>query len=147
MTPEEAAITPCAFCEILSGAEPARFIARRATASAFLPLPEGSLAPLHTLVVPNRHVLSITDAEEVELQACLNLVQHLARAMVDVLGVGGINLLNASGPYSEQSVPHLHFHVVPRWMGDGFSTWPAGRSHHQLPESAADRLSEALGVP
>lgn len=31
----------------------------------------------------------------VDIQACLNLVQHLARAMVDVLGAGGINLLNA----------------------------------------------------
>lgn len=138
---------PCVFCEILSGAAPAQFVARRATASAFLSLPEGSLAPLHTLVVPNRHVLGIMDAEEVDIQACLNLVQRLARAMVDVLGAGGINLLNASGPHSEQSVPHLHFHVVPRWMGDRFSTWPAGRSQHKLPESASRQLSEALDLP
>lgn len=135
---------PCVFCGIVSGAAPAQFVARRTTASAFLPLPEGSLAPLHALVVPNRHVSGIMDAEEVDIQACLNLVQQLARAMVDVLGAGGINLLNASGPYSEQSVPHLHFHVVPRWMGDGFTTWPASRSQHQLPESASRKLSEAL---
>jgi histidine triad (HIT) family protein len=138
---------PCVFCDILSDAESARFVARRTSASAFLPLPEGSLAPLHTLVVPNRHVTGIMDAEEVDIQVCLNLVQQVARAMVDVLGAGGINLLNASGPHSEQSVPHLHFHVVPRWRGDAFTTWPIGRSQHELPESAFCRLSEALALP
>jgi histidine triad (HIT) family protein len=120
--PEEAAMMPCVFCEIVSGVEPARLVARRTSASAFLPLLKGRLAPLHTLVVPNRHVPGIVEAEEVDV------------------------LLNASGPHSEQSVPHLHFHVVPRWMGDGFTTWPASRSQHQLPESASRRLSEALDV-
>ena len=58
------------------------------------------------------------------------LVRRVADAMRSALGAEGVNILNASGPSSEQSVPHLHFHVIPRWTGDNFSTWPTSRSEH-----------------
>jgi diadenosine tetraphosphate (Ap4A) HIT family hydrolase len=41
------------------------------------------------LVVPNRHVPGIIDANEADIQACLTLVQDLAGAMEDVLDAGG----------------------------------------------------------
>jgi histidine triad (HIT) family protein len=62
------------------------------------------------------------------LNATMALVKRLAEAMRATLGAGGVNVLNASGPQSEQSVFHPHFHVVPRWPGDGITTWPIGQS-------------------
>lgn len=136
----------CVFCDLLSGTAPGHFIARRPAASAFLPRSEGSIAPLHSLVVPNRHCTDLLDATEPDLQATMSLVREMARAMVEVLGAGGVNLLSASGPHSEQSVPHLHVHVVPRWAGDGFTTWPTGRSSRQLPEQAVEELAKRLDL-
>ena len=42
------------------------------------------------------------------------------------LGAEGVNILNASGPGSEQSVPHLHFHVIPRWEGVAMARHASG---------------------
>ncbi|MFE0772822.1 HIT family protein [Streptomyces sp. NPDC058861] len=50
------------------------------------------------------------------------LVQRVAEAARTALNPSGVNILSASGPGSEQSVPHLHFHVVPRWVDDGILT-------------------------
>ncbi|MFE4969039.1 HIT family protein [Streptomyces sp. NPDC056660] len=69
---------------------------------------------------------------------------RLARAMRSGLNATGVNVLNASGPGSEQSVPHLHFHAVPRWPDDGISTWPTGQSQHRFDGDPAARLADAL---
>ncbi|WP_366916562.1 HIT domain-containing protein [uncultured Nocardioides sp.] len=134
----------CVFCEILEGEAPARWVARDANAVAFLPLPEGALAPGHTLVVSARHVVGVQDAEPADLADAMTLVHRLSVAMQSVLGATGVNVLNASGPGSEQSVQHLHFHVVPRRPDDGFSTWPAGRSRLSTDAALPEALAAAM---
>ncbi|MER7837776.1 HIT domain-containing protein [Streptomyces sp. NPDC096040] len=111
-------------------------------ACAFSPL--DPLAPGHTLVVPTRHYGDVFDTPHDVLTTTMELVQRVAGAMKTALGASGVNILNASGPGSEQSVPHLHFHVVPRWLDDGISTWPAGRSEHELAGDPDARLAEFL---
>src|SRR5699024_9402736 len=69
---------------------------------------ESFLSPAHTLAVPNEHAVSIHDASAEALQAVLLLAQEAARATETSLGARGVNALNASGPGSDQSAPHLH---------------------------------------
>ncbi|WSY87137.1 HIT domain-containing protein (plasmid) [Streptomyces sp. NBC_00876] len=57
-----------------------------------------------------------------------------------------MNILSASGPGSEQSVPHLHFHVVPRWTDDGFSTWPTAQSRHKFAGDPVVQLANAMAA-
>jgi GrpB-like predicted nucleotidyltransferase (UPF0157 family)/diadenosine tetraphosphate (Ap4A) HIT family hydrolase len=137
-------VVACIFCDIVSGVAFAEFVARRDAASAFLPLPADRLAPLHTLVIPNRHSDDVTAATDADLTATMSLSRDIAKAMLQVIGADGVNLLNASGPHSEQSVFHLHIHVVPRWRGDGLRTWPAGRSRQQLSADALGTLTAFL---
>jgi histidine triad (HIT) family protein len=134
----------CVICEILTGTASADFVARRSAASAFLPLRNDMLAPLHTLVVPNRHSDDFMATSDADLTATMSLAREIARAMVQVVGADGVNLLNASGPYSEQSVFHLHIHVVPRWRGDGLTTWPLGRSLREVSADSLDTLTTFL---
>ncbi|MFB6612995.1 HIT family protein [Streptomyces sp. NPDC056367] len=49
--------------------------------------------------------------------------------MRTALDASGVNILSASGPGSEQPVPHLHFHVVPRWPDDRPIPSRATRTH------------------
>lgn len=132
----------CAFCAIARGARPANRVAERADAVAFLP--RDSLAPGHTLVVPREHAADIFEVSSHALAATMSLVQDLAAAMVNGLGAGGVNILNASGKDAEQSVFHLHFHVVPRWKNDGYSTWPQGRAKVEDIPEVHQRLREQL---
>ena len=124
--------TSCVFCGLLADQGEATWVARRERASAFLPLAEGRLSPAHTVVVPNDHAVGIHDASAESLRAVVLLAQEVARAMEESIGARGVNILNASGPDSDQSVPHLHLHVIPRWKGDGLDSWPSSVSNHPL---------------
>lgn len=125
----------CLFCRFVRGEADVRWVARRPEASALLPLEQGRLSPAHVLVIPHEHARGIQDASPSALTAVALLTQEIARAMETVLGARGVNVLNASGPDSDQSVPHLHVHVVPRWEGDGMETWPQTVSRHPVDES------------
>ena len=131
----------CTFCRLIRE-DTARWVARETVACAFAPL--DPLAPGHTLVVPTQHYADVFDTPHDVLAATMALVQRVAGAMRTALDASGVNILNASGPGSEQSVPHLHFHVVPRWPGDGISTWPTDRSQHRLTDDPDARLAAFL---
>ncbi|MFJ7629822.1 HIT family protein [Streptomyces sp. NPDC097595] len=131
----------CVFCRLIREGS-TRWVVRGDVACAFLPLEP--LAPGHTLVVPTGHYADVFGTPEDVLAATTALAQRVAGAMREALGATGVNLLSASGPGSEQSVPHLHFHVVPRWVGDGITTWPAGRSGHRVDGDPGARLARHL---
>jgi histidine triad (HIT) family protein len=133
----------CVFCEIVAGRSHAVVVHRSERAIAFLPN-DGLLAPGHCLVAPLEHATDLFDVGDDALNATMFLVKRLSEAMRATLGAGGVNVLNASGSHSEQSVFHLHFHVVPRWMDDGFTTWPTERSNVEPIDDVEHRLSHWL---
>lgn len=136
----------CVFCRLLAGDGSAQWLSRGDAASALLPLPAGALAPGHTIVISNEHAVGVQDVSADGMRAVALLVQRIAQQMNDVIGARGVNVLNASGPDSDQSVPHLHFHVVPRWPGDELDTWPRGRSAHQLDPGWMETIRSRLGT-
>ncbi|MFF8264167.1 HIT family protein [Streptomyces virginiae] len=131
----------CIFCGLIREGT-ARWVARGPVACAFTPL--NPLAPGHTLVVPTVHYADVFNTPPEVLAATMSLVQRVAEATRTVLDASGVNILSANGSGSEQSVAHLHFHVVPRWVDDGISTWPTGRSEHRVPGDPGARLADAL---
>lgn len=131
----------CVFCRLIRE-DTARWVAREGGACAFTPL--NPLAPGHTLVVPTAHFMDVFDTPPDVLTASMKLAQRVAAAMRTALDASGVNILSASGPGSEQSVPHMHFHVVPRWVDDGISTWPIGQSRRCLTVDPGTQLAAAL---
>ncbi|MDX2591426.1 HIT domain-containing protein [Streptomyces sp. WI03-4A] len=131
----------CVFCQLIREGT-ARWVAREAESCSFTPL--NPLAPGHTLVVPTSHYTGVFDTPPDVLTASVTLVQRVAAAMRVALDASGVNILSASGPGSEQSVPHLHFHVIPRWVDDGISTWPTGQSRRCPTGDPGRRLAAAL---
>lgn len=122
----------CVFCSLLAGEGSAEWVWRGSVASALLPQRSGWLAPGHTLVISNVHAVGVQDIPPHDLQEVALLVQRIAQEMVGAIGALGVNVLNASGSNSDQSIGHLHFHVVPRWADDGLDTWIHGKSSHEL---------------
>ncbi|MYV94956.1 HIT domain-containing protein [Streptomyces sp. SID1034] len=131
----------CVFCALIHAGS-ARWVSRGPVASAFAPLTP--IAPGHTLVVPTSHFADIFDTPPEVLAETMALVRRVADTMRSALQAGGVNILNASGPGSEQSVSHLHFHVIPRWGDDGFSTWPTDRSKRQVQGDPITQLASVI---
>ena len=107
----------CVFCKIRDGDIPAMKIDEDEHTLTFMDV--NPLSPGHCLVVTKRHVPTIFDAPVEELQAVVATAKRIALAIQEGLKPDGLNLLQANGAAAFQSVPHFHFHLVPRWANDG----------------------------
>ncbi len=107
----------CLFCDIIQGTEPSVVLYRDAICSVILdvyPMSEG-----HALVLPNRHVVVAAELSTDEFQHLMAVWHSLRRAYVAAgIAVDGANLLLNDGQASNQHVPHLHIHLIPRAKGD-----------------------------
>ncbi len=73
----------------------------------------------HLLVAPARHTGCITDLEQDELHALIDLVQISAAIVKDALAPDGLNIgLNIGKVAGAGIDDHIHFHIVPRWQDD-----------------------------
>lgn len=108
---------PCVFCAVVAGDAPAVRIHEDDDYLAFLdirPFTRG-----HTLVIPKRHTVDLTDTPAAALAGMMALGQRVARATrVSGLHADGNNIAINDGRAAFQSVFHIHLHVVPRRSGD-----------------------------
>ena len=112
----------CTFCKIIKGEIPSYKIYENDKVYAFLDIACDAVG--HTLVVPKKHFTNVLDCDKQYLDAVIEAVQKISTHYVNNCGFDGVNILNASGASAEQSVFHLHFHIIPRKNGDGLHMWP-----------------------
>jgi ATP adenylyltransferase len=108
----------CVLCEALAR-EPAEPLLLHRGPTAFVIL---NLYPYnngHLMVVPNRHVATLTDTAPEELADLMVLARHAEIALNEVYRPQGLNIgLNLGRSAGAGIADHLHVHVVPRWTGD-----------------------------
>jgi histidine triad (HIT) family protein len=69
----------------------------------------------HALIIPKEPAVTILELSEASLLACIGVTQRIAKAAQKALDCGGIQVVQLNGPVSGQTVPHVHFHVIPRY--------------------------------
>lgn len=67
----------------------------------------------HTLVIPKAPALTLLDLQPEAAAYTIQIVQKVAQAMEKALEVKGIVLMQLSGAAAGQTVPHVHFHLIP----------------------------------
>lgn len=67
----------------------------------------------HTLVIPKYEAVTLLDLPTSELTHTIQVVQKIALALEKSLDAKGIVLMQLSGEAAGQTVPHLHFHLIP----------------------------------
>lgn len=72
----------------------------------------------HVLILPKEPAIEIFDLSADAAAACIRTTQKIASAVKAALNAPGIVIGQFNGSAAGQSVPHVHFHVVPRWEGD-----------------------------
>jgi histidine triad (HIT) family protein len=134
----------CVCCKIVAGQIPAAKVYEDADAVAFMDI--GPVAKGHTLVIPRLHADPLADTPPDVLQKLIVVVQKIVRAQSRALGCDGINVTQANGRAAGQVIPHVHFHVIPRFARDGCAAnWMPGK--YESPEEMnryAERIRAAL---
>jgi histidine triad (HIT) family protein len=112
----------CVFCSIRDGQVPAVVVAEDERALAIMdinPINDG-----HVLVIPRAHAATFFEIAEEDLIAAIRLAKRVAIGIRKALAPDGLNLIQNNGVAASQSVPHVHLHLIPRWVDDGKGlTW------------------------
>jgi diadenosine tetraphosphate (Ap4A) HIT family hydrolase len=141
-------MTGCIFCQIVEGAAPASVVYSDGMVMAFMDIQP--IVPGHVLVIPKRHAQLMAELQPGEGAACWVIAETITKAIRGSgLRVEGVNIFVADGEAAFQDVPHFHIHVIPRFVGDGFSlSFPPGYGtpvDRTALDDAAARIRSGLG--
>lgn len=101
------------------------------------------VAPGHTLVV-SRDPYERLQAMPADVAAELfDVMRQLVPAIEAAVGADATTITLNNGPAADQEVPHVHWHVVPRFEGDGtlveyHTLLEDGQSESEMASIAAD---------
>ncbi len=124
----------CLFCKIVNKEIPNYTVYENDHVLAFLDI--HPCAKGHTVIIPKKH---FTDLSEMNQEDWQNILEGVRLSMVKVqaaLNPEGMNIAINERPAGGQVVPHAHWHIIPRWEGDG------GGSIHSIV-----RAKEPVDVP
>lgn len=111
----------CLFCRIAAGEIPSQQVYSDDFVYAFHDI--NPTAPSHILVIPRKHLSSISDADagdESLMGKVLLAGQQIAKAQG--LAEDGFRLVINTGQHGGQTVHHLHLHI----LGGRQMQWPPG---------------------
>lgn len=99
------------FAKILRGEIPAIKVYEDEKTLAFMDImPQ---ADGHTLVIPKSPAITLLDLNPEDAAYTIQIVQKVAKAIEKALDRKGIVLMQLSGEEAGQTVPHIHFHLIP----------------------------------
>ncbi len=112
-------LRPCIFCDLPKQAKSVKSLVLFKGKKAFVVLNRYPYTNGHLMVIPFRHLSEFEDLSSAEHQEMDKLLARSIRALKKSSRPHGfnvgLNLGKASGAGIEG---HLHYHVVPRWVGD-----------------------------
>lgn len=118
--------TSCIFCSIVGGRSPGVTIFHNKDFLIIMdkyPINTG-----HTLVIPTKHYENLLTMPASEVGRLYTLIPAVAKAVVSAVKADGFNVGQNNGIAANQIVPHVHVHIVPRFIDDSpDGKWPARR--------------------
>jgi histidine triad (HIT) family protein len=114
-------MSDCLFCKIVAGEIPAKVVAESESSLAFYDI--APQAPVHVLVIPKRHYVSVNEVTAEDPHVFDDLMLLAQEVVLDEgIKESGYRLVINVGADGQQTVAHLHVHV----LGGRKLTWPPG---------------------
>jgi|YelNatPaOPRAMG01_1025707.scaffolds.fasta_scaffold00161_50 histidine triad (HIT) family protein len=119
----------CVFCRIIAGEIPSARLYNDNDVIAILdvnPISRG-----HSLVIPKHHFEYLEDVNAETFGKVAEVARRLSSHMVETGFCEGNNLFLSNHESADQTVFHIHMHVIPRWTNDGINiaSWWKEISH------------------
>ena len=134
----------CIFCKIAKGEIPSNKVYEEGDIFAFLDIQPASRKGGHTLIIPKKHYETIDEIPEALLNKVMKVVKKVSIAIMKLSD--GVNIVQNNKKASGQFVPHIHFHVIPRYKDDGrrIEKWECHKYEEGEAEKMADKIRELL---
>jgi len=108
----------CVFCEAASADESGSLVVHRGR-ECYVILNLFPYNSGHLMVVPNRHIATLSSATHEERCEMMDLTQLAEQALTEAYKPQGLNVgMNLGRSAGAGIVDHIHVHIVPRWNGD-----------------------------
>ena len=99
----------CIFCKIINGEIPSYKIYEDEVVFAFLDINPDSNG--HTLIIPKKHYLDLTEIDNEILLHIMDTARKLKKLLEEKLNIDGLTLIQNNGDIQE--VKHYHLHLKP----------------------------------
>ena len=129
----------CLFCDIADHKKEAYIVDETKNTISFLdinPANEG-----HVLIIPRMHVDNICDLPGEYVLEIIGVSRKIIRAYETVYNAKGYGVMQNGGENCEFG--HFHFHVFPRFKGDGFD-WIYPKGEKEVSAQVAQKLREQI---
>ena len=103
----------CLFCKIAKKEIPANIIYEDDNFISFLDINPKAFS--HCLVVPKEHFEDIYSYEEKEGKSVIEAIRKVSLMVKKNLKCDGLNIVQNNGKIAGQLIPHVHFHIIPRF--------------------------------
>jgi histidine triad (HIT) family protein len=108
----------CIFCDIVDHKAHAEVLYENDHVLSFLDINPVNFG--HTLVITKKHYEDFLSVPKEELDHVIRAVQAISDVIQTKLNCDGFNIVINNGSAAGQSVPHFHFHIIPRFHNDDF---------------------------
>lgn len=117
------------FAKILRGEIPCVKVYEDESTLAFMDImPQ---AQGHTLVIPKESAVTIHDLSDEGAANLIKKVKLISAAVKKGLNAEGISLFQLNGEQAGQTVPHIHFHILP-------GSYLSAKAHASVSSEASD---------
>ncbi|MEK6835507.1 MAG: HIT family protein [Nanoarchaeota archaeon] len=134
----------CIFCKVISNEIPSTKIYEDNYVLAILDIRPATKYGGHILVMPKKHFELITDLPDDLLNKLSLVIKKISKAL---LKFGqGLNILQNNKRIAGQAIPHVHFHLIPRFPNDNVTVekWSANEYKHGEIEKVASKIKSLL---
>lgn len=132
----------CLFCKIVRKELAAEILFEDEKTVVFLDIRPDN--PGHALVIPKVHAETLLATQRDDSRAVIDTVHHVAPAILAAVGAPACNFASNCGEVAGQVVPHYHFHIIPRFAGDGFTLWHGKNASNEELAATAKKIREHL---
>jgi histidine triad (HIT) family protein len=134
----------CIFCKIVKGEIPSVKIWEDENTIAILDIRPATKHGGHTLIIPKKHFELITDIPDNLLKEISIVIKKISKALL-IYGQG-LNIVQNNKKTAGQFIPHVHFHLIPRFENDGVTVekWKANEYKPEEIEKIAFKIKKLL---
>ncbi len=131
------------FTKIIDGEIPCHKVYEDEHILAFLDV--GPLSEGHTLVIPKERKAGLHELSDESAAAIGQVLPRLCRAVMQATGAEAYNVLQNNGAAAHQAVPHVHFHIIPKFDESGLCmTWSGGTLEDRSAKQLVQKMRAAL---